>query len=134
MSFGGWFRRRGRISRRTWWLQYCLPFLGLYLLAGIADMAFGYPGPFGPGTPGTEYAVTGGPFEVWTSIAMAVPMISSTVARLHDRGLSARWLWWWFVPMIGFLVTFVPSALWAGHPGPNRYGPPPGVPGEPVAA
>ena len=134
MGLRQWFLRRGRISRRTWWLQYFLMLLGLYLLAGTADLAFGYPGPFGPGEPGTEYAVTGGPFEVWTSLAMTVTMISATVARLHDRGLTARWLWWWFVPVIGFLVTVVPSGFLAGQPGPNRYGPPPGLPNEAVPA
>jgi len=65
---------------------------------------------------------------------MTVTMISATVARLHDRGLTARWLWWWFVPVIGFLVTVVPSGFLAGQPGPNRYGPPPGLPNEAVPA
>lgn len=134
MSFGAWFVRRGRISRQTWWLHYFLPLVALLLLAGIADMAFGYPGLYGSADPGTEYAVSGGPFEVWVSLMMTVPLISSTVARLHDRGLTARWLWWWFVPVIGFLVTVVPSGLFAGQPGPNRYGPPEGVPSEPVPA
>jgi len=95
VSFGAWFLRRGRISRRSWWLHYFLPVWGLLLLAGVADGALGYPGlSAGAGDPTAAYAHTGGPLELLISIVMTVPAISGTVARMHDRGLSARWLWW----------------------------------------
>jgi len=133
MSFGQWYVRRGRINRETWWLHYCLPLMALYVLAVFADTALGYPG-LGPAELGEAYAITGGPLELLLTIGMTVPSISSTVARLHDRGLTARWLWWWFVPVLGCLITFVQNGFLAGDAGPNRYGPPPGAPAEPLFA
>lgn len=132
MSFGQWYLRRGRIGRQTWWLHYCLPLTGLFLLAAFADTVLGYPGLL-PGDPGEPFARTGGPLELAIMVVMTVPSISSTVARLHDAGLTARWLWWWFVPVLGCLVTFVQNGFFRGDAGPNQYGPPPGAT-EPVYA
>ena len=41
MDFWQWYVRRGRIDRRTWWLQYALPIGLLSVLALMADVALG---------------------------------------------------------------------------------------------
>ena len=132
VSFGEWFVRRGRITRRTWWLHYALPFLALGLLAAFADQALGYPGfVVDPEDEGTFWATTGGPFSTLLSLFLLVPGVSSSVTRLHDRGHSAWWLLWCLLPLIGPLVLFVQQGCLAGTGVPNRYGPPPllGQPG-----
>jgi uncharacterized membrane protein YhaH (DUF805 family) len=133
VGFGEWFVRRGRITRRTWWLHYALPFIGLSLLAALADTALGYPGfSTAPQTEGTLWAVTGGPFSVLVSLFSIVPTISAGVARLHDRDHSAWWLLWCLLPVIGPIVLFVQQGFLPGTGQPNRYGPPPlrGQPGS----
>jgi len=135
MSFGQWYLRRGRISRRTWWLHYGLVIVGLAVLATIADTVLGYPGLVPePADAGTLYGTTGGPFELLVTLGTIVPSISSTVARLHDRDHSAWWLLWWLLPVVGWIVLFVDNGFLRGTPGPNRYGPPTDVPIEPVPA
>ena len=51
------------------------------------------------------------------------------VKRLHDLGKSAWWALLPFVPGVGPLWAFVECGFFAGNPGFNRYGPPPGVGG-----
>lgn len=128
MGFGEWYLRRGRIDRRTWWLHYTLPFIGLGLLANLADAALGYPVFSSTVDPGDPWAYVGGPLTALVSLLTIVPSISSTVTRLHDRGHSAWWLLWMLLPVIGWLVLFVQNAFLAGQPVTNRYGPPPGQP------
>ena len=55
----------------------------------------------------------------------AVPSISSSVTRLHDRGHSAWWLLFGLLPLVGAIVLLVQYCL-PGEGGPNPYGPPPG--------
>ena len=130
MSFGHWYVRRGRITRRTWWTQYTLPILVLSVLASAADTALGYPGlSTGVGEPESIYTWTGGPLSTVISLFTLVPSISSSVARLHDRGLSAWWLLWLLLPVVGWLVVFVQNGFLSGTNVPNKYGPPP-LPGE----
>jgi uncharacterized membrane protein YhaH (DUF805 family) len=129
-GFGEWFVRRGRITRRTWWLHYAVPFFVLTVLAAIADAALGYPGfSTTPQTEVTFWGVTGGPFSVLVSLFGIVPTISAGVARLHDRDHSAWWLLWCLLPLIGPIVLFVQQGFLAGTGRPNRYGPPP-LPGQ----
>ncbi len=78
---------------------------------------------------GSVYTYTGGPVSTLISLFSLVPSISSSVARLHDRGHSAWWLLWWLLPIVGWFVLLVQNAFLAGHPVPNRYGPPP-LPGQ----
>lgn len=54
-----------------------------------------------------------------------VPQVSALVARLHDRGRSARALWWLVLPVVGWVVVWVPALLFDGDAGANRYGPAP---------
>jgi uncharacterized membrane protein YhaH (DUF805 family) len=131
MSFQNWYVRRGRIPRRTWWTQYALPILALSVLASAADTALGYPGfSTGAADPESLYTWTGGPLSTAIAVFTLVPSVSSSVARLHDRGHSAWWLLWFLLPVVGSVVVFVQNGFLPGSNGPNRYGPPP-LPGEP---
>jgi uncharacterized membrane protein YhaH (DUF805 family) len=128
MGLGEWYLRRGRIDRRTWWLHYTLPIMGLGLLANIADAALGYPVFSSTVDPGDPWAYVGGPLTALVSLLTVVPSISSSVARLHDRGHSAWWLLWMLLPLVGWLVLFIQNGFLAGQLVRNRYGYPPGQP------
>ena len=126
MTFSQWYVRRGRITRRTWWTQYTLPILTLSVLAAAADTSLGYPGLSTAATdPQSFYTWTGGPLSTVIALFTLVPGISSSVARLHDRGLSAWWLLWILMPVFGWIVVFVLNGFLRGLGGPNKYGPPP---------
>ena len=134
MSLAQWYVSRGRIDRSTWWLRYTLPLVLLSLLSTVTDLAFGY-------TEWAELASTDasflsaydtGPFVTVVGFLTLVPSISSTVTRLHDRGLSAWWLLVALVPIVGVIVLLVMTGFLRGDGGPNRYGPPPRAPQEPA--
>ncbi len=134
MTFGEWYVRRGRIGQRTWWLHYFLPLTVLGLLAALADGALGYSGLTpGPGDEGL-YAWTGGPLGLSVLLFSVVPPVTSHVTRLHDRGHSAWWLLLNLVPLVGPIVLFVQMGFLRGDGGPNRYGPPEGLPVQPEGA
>ena len=122
MSFGQWYLRRGRITRRTWWLHYTLPLAGLGILAGIADGVLGYPGLLTPEPPMNVVEWSGGPLSLAVWLFGLVPSISSDVTRLHDRSHSAYWLLWGLVPGVGAIVLIAQLAFLRGDGGPNRYG------------
>ena len=121
MSFRQWYVRRGRIPRRTWWLHYTLPLAGLGVLAQLADLSVGYDQ---AAAQTGIYGWTGGPVGTLVLLFSAVPSISSTVARLHDRGRSALWLCWSLLPLVGALVLLVENGFLRGTDRPNRFGPP----------
>ena len=121
MTFSEWFVCRGRISRQTWWLRYALPILGLGVLAALADASLGYP--MVKVSPQGVVEYLGGPVSTAISLLTVVPSISSTVARLHDRGHSAWWLLWFLLPLVGVIVLLVQNGFLRGDGGPNRYGP-----------
>jgi uncharacterized membrane protein YhaH (DUF805 family) len=122
VTFSEWFVCRGRISRQTWWLRYTLPIAGLAILAALADASLGYP-VFSVATDQGVVEYLGGPLSTAISLLTVVPSISSTVARLHDRGHSAWWLLWILLPLVGVIVLFVQNGFLRGDGGPNRYGP-----------
>ncbi len=122
MTFTEWFVCRGRISRQIWWLRYTLPIAGLAILAALADASLGYP-VFSVAPDQGVVAYEGGPVSTAISLLTVVPSISSTVARLHDRGHSAWWLLWILLPVVGVLLLFVQNGFLRGDGGPNRYGP-----------
>ena len=128
MGFGEWYLRRGRIDRRTLWLHYTLPIVGLSLLANLADAALGYPVFSSTVDVNDVWAYLGGPLTTVVFLLTIVPSISSSVTRLHDRGHSAWWLLWMLLPVIGWLVLFVQNGFLAGQPVQNKYGYPPGQP------
>jgi len=133
VNFGEWYLRRGRITRREWWLHYTLVLVVLAFLAALADASMGYPAFVMPAEPEGLYDYVGGPLSLFVSLFTLVPWISSTVARLHDRGHSAWWLLWFLVPVVGWILLLVQNGFLRGDGGPNRYGPAPGHQvGDPV--
>jgi uncharacterized membrane protein YhaH (DUF805 family) len=132
MSFGEWYARTGRISRRTYWLHYTLPIAALGILAGLADGALGWPGLTSSPPPETLVEAFGGPLSTAVFALTLIPSFSASVTRLHDRGHSAWWLLWALVPLVGAIVLFVTICCLRGDGGPNRYGPPEGVPVLPL--
>jgi uncharacterized membrane protein YhaH (DUF805 family) len=128
VTFGEWYVCRGRIPRRTWWLHYALVLLLFSFLAALADASMGYPAFAPPAEPSGVYDHFGGPVSLFVSLFTLVPSISSSVARLHDRGHSAWWLLWMLVPVVGWFLLFVQNGFLRGDGGPNRYGAAPGRP------
>jgi uncharacterized membrane protein YhaH (DUF805 family) len=126
VKFSEWYVCRGRITRRAWWLHYALVLVLFSFLAAIADASMGYPAFAMPDQPSGVYDYIGGPVTGFVSLFTLVPSISSSVARLHDRGHSAWWLLWMLVPVVGWILLFVQNGFLAGDGGPNRYGPAPG--------
>lgn len=133
MSFGQWYLRRGRIDRRTYWLHYFLPIVGLSVLALLADLAFGFATLDATATStSASGALSLGWFSLAVTLLTIVPSISSEVTRLHDRNHSAWWLLFGLIPVVGGILLFVQTGFLRGDGGPNRYGPPPGSPHGPV--
>ena len=119
MSFWQWYVRRGRIDRRTWWLQYTLPLAGLAVLGLFADLAMGNSDLDAIAAGGSPY----GPIVLAVGVLTAPASISSTAARLHDRNMPAWWLLLGLVPYLGGLVLLVLNGFLRGDAGSNRYGP-----------
>ncbi|GAA4738324.1 hypothetical protein GCM10023328_18860 [Modestobacter marinus] len=121
MDFWQWYVRRGRIDRRTWWLQYALPIGVLSVLALMADVALGNSSLESIATGETGY----GPIVTLVGLLALPASVSSGATRLHDRGMSAWWLLIGLVPLFGQITLLVLTGFLRGDGGPNRYGPPP---------
>ena len=119
MSFWQWYVRRGRIDRRTWWLHYTLPLAGLAVLGLFADLAMGNSDLDEIAAGASPY----GPMVVAVALLTLPASVSSSAARLHDRGMPAWWLLLAFVPLVGGFALLVLNGFLPGQAGPNRYGP-----------
>jgi uncharacterized membrane protein YhaH (DUF805 family) len=128
--------RRGRIGRRTYWLQYALPLTGAYVLATVLDLALGlsfvsthsstyYSSDYYSSSYSAMYSA--GPIALITSLALLAPSISALVTRLHDRAHSAHWLWFLLLPIAGPITLLITAGFLAGDPGVNSYGGPGGA-------
>ena len=129
MTLWQWYVRRGRIDRRTWWLQYTVPLAGLSLLGFFADLSMG-------NTDLADVAAGGSPYGavILTVVLLTAPAtVSASACRLHDRGMPAWWLLLGLVPYLGDLALLVLNGFLRGDGGPNRYGPPTGSPSAPAA-
>jgi len=126
VGFLQWYLRRGRIDRRTWWLQYTLPLAGLALLGFLADLSMGNTDLDEVARGGSPY----GPLVLAVVLLTAPASISASATRLHDRGMPAFWLLLGLVPYLGGLALLVLNGFLRGDAGPNRYGPAPGSPGD----
>ena len=122
MTLAQWYVPTGRMRRRRWWLHYTLPIAGLFVLAGLADGALGYPGPLSTEPPTGAVEEFGGPMSTLVFALSVVPSIASTVTRLHDRDHSAWWLLWYLVPAVGAVVMLVTAGFLRGDSVPNSYG------------
>lgn len=83
------FSPYGRVSRKTYWLNFVLPYLGVSLLAAIIDLAIGFKDPQS-GEPVPVVGALAALFFLWPSLAV-------TTKRLHDRGWSG---WWQAFPLL----------------------------------
>ncbi|HEX5819030.1 MAG TPA: DUF805 domain-containing protein [Gemmatimonadales bacterium] len=109
---------QGRAHRTEFWmfvLVSVLILLGLTVIAGLMT--------------GSEPGATPHPVGwLWLSflIVLLLPLISASVRRLHDVGLSGWFQLLGFIPYLGVLAEFILLA-WPGTPGENRFGaaPPP---------
>jgi uncharacterized membrane protein YhaH (DUF805 family) len=128
VSFWQWYVRRGRIDRRTWWLQYTAPLVGLAVLGLFADLAMGNSDLDTIAAGGSPY----GPIVLAVALLTAPAQVSASVARLHDRGMPAWWLLLGLVPYVGGLALLVLNGFLPGDAGPNRYGPAHGAAYGPV--
>jgi uncharacterized membrane protein YhaH (DUF805 family) len=126
VDLGQWYVSRGRITRRTFWLCYVLPLLGLGILASVADLAVGFSELETAATSTSASAAWDlGPIAIVVTLLTLVPSISSTVTRLHDQDRSAVWLLVGLVPIIGWIVLLVLCGAVPGTPATNTYGPSP---------
>jgi uncharacterized membrane protein YhaH (DUF805 family) len=55
-------------------------------------------------------------------LVCAVPSWAGAIKRCHDRGKSGWWLLVSFVPIVGFLWSFVELGCLRGTDGANEYG------------
>ena len=114
-----WFVRRGRLSRRDLWGQYLVPLFLLAVAATWIDSELGYSG-------ASEhwylFSFPAAPVSAAVTLLSLVPSVSSTVARLHDRGHSAWWLLWLLVPVVGWFLVLGETLFFRGEPVQNAYG------------
>jgi uncharacterized membrane protein YhaH (DUF805 family) len=106
-----YFRVRGRIARRTFWLHGVLSLLAAslfgYALLDIAGLT---------GTLGVKFL----------NLALAWPYIAISAKRLHDFDRSAWWMLVNFVPGVGSIVMLLANGATRGTRGANRFGAAPG--------
>lgn len=86
----------GRISRRTYWAHWVLPYVLILLLTIFLDRALAL----------TDPQATPAPvFRGLMSLVLFWPSIAITTKRFHDRGMSG---WWNVAPYLaGLLVAGV---------------------------
>lgn len=114
----------GRARRAEYWwfvlfvlvVQYALVLLDAKLFGTITTSPSGFEAY-------TQTPVFSGLFD----LAIALPMISVIVRRLHDGGRSGWWYWIVLIPIVGMIVLLVWLAS-KGTEGANRYGPDPLAP------
>lgn len=94
------FSPYGRISRKTYWLNWMLPYLGVSIVAAILDFAMF---PVNPET-GEPPPV----FQAITGLILLWPSLAVTTKRLHDRGMTG---WWQAAPLVAAIPVAV-AAYW----------------------
>jgi uncharacterized membrane protein YhaH (DUF805 family) len=115
MDLAAWFSFDGRISRRSWWLGYALPILGLNMLAALLDTVLGF----------AQWQGGRAPVQVVTSLVTFVGGLAGGAKRWHDRDCSGWWQLVLLIPAIGWLWNLIAVGFLRGNPGPNRFGPDP---------
>jgi uncharacterized membrane protein YhaH (DUF805 family) len=105
------FSLQGRIPRSPYWLKYFLPYMVLYILAIVLDIAMG-----------TYNEATGiGAVSGVLAILAIYPSIAISVKRCHDRDRSGWFLLIGLIPLVNLWVL-VELGFLKGTTGDNRYG------------
>jgi uncharacterized membrane protein YhaH (DUF805 family) len=127
MTIGQWFGFQGRIRRRTWWLGYVLPLVGISILAAVLDIALGFTRvEDAMPAEGYEFAAQGiGPFGVAGLVLSLWGGIVGQIKRWHDRDKSGWFVLVNLIPFVGPIWVLVELGFLRGTAGPNRFGPDP---------
>jgi uncharacterized membrane protein YhaH (DUF805 family) len=117
------FSFRGRISRSQYWLaRIVLSVLFVTLLVAAYSMADWVEARAGFYAYLLTLVIVADLIVAWSGLAL-------DVKRLHDHGLSAGWVAFALVPVLGVVLPPLVFYFLRGTPGTNRYGPDP-VPHE----
>ena len=114
ISLAQWFSHKGRISRKTWWIFYCLAPICLLILLNVAQISLSVAQQMikrGVETPHKsnveEYAIMA-VFHVLELVVLWIGFAGLT-KRWHDQDKSGWWAALFFVPII--LGTLFPIFL-----------------------
>ena len=104
ISLAQWFSHKGRISRKTWWIFYCLlPICLLIVLSAAQQMV-----KLGVETPHKsslgEYAIMAVFYALWLLVLWIG--FAGLTKRWHDQDKSGWWIVLFFVPII-FYPLFI---------------------------
>ena len=127
MTIGQWFSFQGRIGRKTWWLGYVLPMIGISVLSTVLDIGFGFI-TLEDAAPvdGYGFETRGvGVFGILSLIPLIWGGLAGQVKRWHDRDKSGWFVLINFIPLVGPIWAFVELGFLRGTMGPNRFGPDP---------
>lgn len=119
------FNFSGRASRLEFWA-----FIVFALVAGnvitVLERALFYPGQIPEAGPlfAVGISIFLGPIASLFGLLMIVPWVSVSARRLHDIGRSGFWIYFGFIPPIGWLFMLI-WLVREGEAGNNEYGPPP---------
>jgi len=103
-----YFSFEGRISRKEYWIDYCLKlFLPAYIIGFIIDILL-----FGGMPVGT----------LLISISLMIPSLTCLVKRWHDHGRSGLWALIILIPIVGTIWNIIVVGFLRGTKGPNIYG------------
>lgn len=100
----------GRATRKEYWV---FSFLSAAVLAVVVWLEVN--------ADHFDWEILMGPFSGLWMMAMILPMISVTVRRFHDVGMSGWWCLMVLVPLLGQFMQFV-FMVTEGTYGPNEYG------------
>ena len=98
MTLAQWFSHRGRISRKTWWIFYCLAPLCLFLVLGAAPQMI----KLGVETPHkfsvVEYTIK----ALLNGLGLVILWIgfAGLTKRWHDQDQSCWWIVLLFTPIV----------------------------------
>lgn len=124
-AYKRFFDFTGRASRSEYWLFFLVFVVQAVVAVVIDNVVFGSD----MSSPLGIY----GPAYILVLVANIIPSLSVGFRRLHDTNRSAWWMLISLVPLVGGIVLLVFYCL-PGTPGPNRFGPAPGLPAEELEA
>jgi uncharacterized membrane protein YhaH (DUF805 family) len=114
------FSPYGRISRKTYWLNWIVPYIALALAVVLLDFVL-FPISPATGEPPPVLQSILGLAAIWPSIAVATK-------RLHDRGMTG---WWNAAPLL-LVVPLAVAAYWYYYSTKMAAGDPAAVASDPA--